>query len=94
MASKLSIEAQFQRDLNRCHDSDRTTRKKGLEKLLESLPWEKKSTTRKELLTFLFHQFSLVLSLIPLKNVVSIVCASSNKLLEYGSTMSKCHPSF
>lgn len=33
----------FQRDINRATDSDRSTRKRGLQKLLEDIPWGKKS---------------------------------------------------
>jgi hypothetical protein len=48
--SSLSIEekvaamkATFQRDLNRLSDPDRNTRKRGLQKLLDDLPWGSKS---------------------------------------------------
>eukprot|EP00597_Dinobryon_sp_UTEXLB2267_P018080 CAMPEP_0201114058 /NCGR_PEP_ID=MMETSP0812-20130820/78180_1 /ASSEMBLY_ACC=CAM_ASM_000668 /TAXON_ID=98059 /ORGANISM="Dinobryon sp., Strain UTEXLB2267" /LENGTH=977 /DNA_ID=CAMNT_0047377649 /DNA_START=1245 /DNA_END=4175 /DNA_ORIENTATION=+ len=34
-----SFEAKFQRDLNRIIDSDRNTRKRGLQKLVEDIPW-------------------------------------------------------
>jgi dynein assembly factor 5 len=34
------LEQKFKRDLNRVADSDRTTRKRGLQKLLEDLPWK------------------------------------------------------
>ena len=37
----------FQRDLNRATDSDRSTRKRGLQKLLEDVPWSKKSQREK-----------------------------------------------
>lgn len=48
----MSLEAQFLRELNRAKDADRNTRKRGLQKLLEALPWDKASQ-REELLTFL-----------------------------------------
>eukprot|EP01040_Poterioochromonas_malhamensis_P023659 gene23659-29070_t len=47
----MSLEAQYQREVNRALDADRNTRKKGLQKLLESLPWDKKST-KAELIKF------------------------------------------
>lgn len=31
----------FSRDINRTNDSDRNTRKRGLQKLLEDLPWQR-----------------------------------------------------
>jgi hypothetical protein len=33
------LQQQFQRDINRCSDSDRNMRKRGLQKLLQELPW-------------------------------------------------------
>lgn len=51
VSNKLNLEATYQRDLNRILDADRNTRKRGLQKLLESLPWEKKSD-RAELLCY------------------------------------------
>jgi hypothetical protein len=33
------LQQQFQRDINRCSDSDRNMRKRGLQKLLQDLPW-------------------------------------------------------
>eukprot|EP00600_Ochromonadales_sp_CCMP1393_P002334 CAMPEP_0174981508 /NCGR_PEP_ID=MMETSP0004_2-20121128/15932_1 /TAXON_ID=420556 /ORGANISM="Ochromonas sp., Strain CCMP1393" /LENGTH=1148 /DNA_ID=CAMNT_0016233267 /DNA_START=13 /DNA_END=3459 /DNA_ORIENTATION=- len=39
----VSLESKFQRDLNRTCDEDRNTRKRGLQKLLEDVPWAKKS---------------------------------------------------
>lgn len=39
------LESTFQRDLNRIQDADRLTRKKGLQKLFEELPW---TTTKKD----------------------------------------------
>lgn len=47
----MSWEAQYQREVNRALDADRNTRKKGLQKLLESLPWDKKSI-KAELIKF------------------------------------------
>lgn len=38
----MSLLARFQRDINRLIDQDRNTRKRGLLKLLEELPWEAK----------------------------------------------------
>jgi hypothetical protein len=35
-----SFVQKYQRDLNRIAESDRNTRKRGLQKLLEDLPWE------------------------------------------------------
>ncbi|KAJ1431238.1 armadillo-type protein [Ochromonadaceae sp. CCMP2298] len=46
-----SLESRFTRDLNRTCDSDRSTRKRGLQKLLEDIPWSKKSQ-REELKAF------------------------------------------
>lgn len=46
--SNNPLNVKFQRELNRVFDSDRTTRKRGLQKLLEDLPWEEK--TEKEYL--------------------------------------------
>jgi hypothetical protein len=43
VADTASLLSAFQRDLNRSTDSDRSTRKRGLQKLLEDLPWGKKS---------------------------------------------------
>lgn len=50
----MSLELQFQRDLNRVLDSDRNTRKKGLQNILESLPWTSKKN-REGLLNYLFQ---------------------------------------
>ncbi len=50
----MSLELQFQRELNRVLDSDRNTRKKGLQKILESLPWTSKKE-RDGLLNYLFQ---------------------------------------
>ena len=38
-----SLIGKFQRDINRLSDNDRNTRKRGLQKLLEELPWTTKS---------------------------------------------------
>ena len=43
------LQTKFQREINRISDSDRNTRKRGLQKLVESLPWE--SATDKEALS-------------------------------------------
>lgn len=51
MEQGSTISAQFHRELNRLLDSDRNTRKKGLQKLYESLPWERKET-RPQLVKF------------------------------------------
>ena len=43
----------FQRDLNRVSDSDRNTRKRGLQNLLDTLPWnDKNNQTKNHLNTF------------------------------------------
>lgn len=52
----MSIETQFQREVNRALDADRNTRKRGLQKLFETLPWDKKST-KSELLKFIEDNF-------------------------------------
>ena len=38
-AGELQLLQQFQRDINRMSDADRVTRKRGLQKLLDDLPW-------------------------------------------------------
>jgi hypothetical protein len=38
-AGELQLLQQFQRDINRMSDADRNTRKRGLQKLLDDLPW-------------------------------------------------------
>lgn len=47
MASEKLYELQqkFQREINRISDSDRNTRKRGLQKLVESLPWTSEDDT-------------------------------------------------
>lgn len=52
MSSTLSFETQFQREINRVLDADRNARKRGLQKLFESIPWEKRDV-RPQLLGFL-----------------------------------------
>ena len=37
------LKGKFQRDINRIADADRNTRKRGLQKLLEDLPWKESS---------------------------------------------------
>mmetsp|Transcript_32280 Transcript_32280/g.60136 ORF Transcript_32280/g.60136 Transcript_32280/m.60136 type:complete len:1050 (+) Transcript_32280:61-3210(+) len=44
------LSVKFQREINRISDSDRNTRKSGLKKLLENLPWNSTSTEEIELL--------------------------------------------
>jgi hypothetical protein len=38
-SSASDLQVHFQREINRCADSDRNTRKRGLQKLLEDIPW-------------------------------------------------------
>jgi hypothetical protein len=58
----MNLEVQFQRDLNRCIDSDRNTKKKGLQKLFESLPWNDKKVKADVLVTYLLdHVFKVIL---------------------------------
>jgi hypothetical protein len=56
----LSLLSKFQRDLHRANDSDRNTRKRGLQKLLEDLPWGKKSQ-REELKSFVSEHMLKIL---------------------------------
>lgn len=72
--SKTNLESLFQRDLNRVLDADRNTRKRGLQKLLDDLPWEKKGNDRKELLEFCL-QFVI-------KNILQTVSDSVEKCRE------------
>ena len=52
---KLSmLLSKHQRDINRLSDEDKATRKRGLEKLLSDLPWEKKSL--KKSFGIIFHK--------------------------------------
>ena len=39
-SAATSLEVKFQRDLNRIIDSDRSTRKRGLQKILDDVPWD------------------------------------------------------
>ncbi len=53
-SSRLSLESQYLRECNRILDTDRNTKKRGLQKILESLPWETKKVSEKaELITFM-----------------------------------------
>ena len=54
MTVPTAIATQFQRDLNRTLDNDRNTRKRGLQKLLDDLPWASKSQ-RKDLVDFVLN---------------------------------------
>lgn len=50
--NKLLYELQqkYQRDINRCYNSDRNIRKKGLQKLLNDLPWYDNNNNNKDIL--------------------------------------------
>ena len=45
-AECLPLLQKFQRDINRMNDTDRNTRKRGLQKLLDDLPWKSKKERR------------------------------------------------
>ena len=54
----------FQRELNRATDSDRNTRKRGLQKLLEDVPWPKKSQ-REDLKVFVYqHLWKVIVPIV------------------------------
>lgn len=56
----MTIESEFIRDINRAKDADRNSRKRGLQKLCESLPWEDKKQ-RVELQAFIqSHLYPIV----------------------------------
>lgn len=64
IASATTVEemqAVLQRDLNRMTDSDRNTRKRGIQKILDDIPWDHKLTTRADVL----HAFLLTVLLPP-----------------------------
>ena len=71
--------AKHQRDINRVNDSDKATRKRGLEKLLSDLPWEKKST--KKAFGVVFHENLLVPLLVTLDDAVEKCRDVSLKLI-------------
>lgn len=50
------LQQQFQRDINRCSDSDRNMRKRGLQKLYQELPWKTTDETLKSALQSLCCQ--------------------------------------
>eukprot|EP01035_Chromulina_nebulosa_P032645 gene32645-43625_t len=52
-ASAAALEVKFQRDLNRIIDSERNTRKRGLQKVLDDLPWDSLSDSPDEFTTFI-----------------------------------------
>jgi hypothetical protein len=56
--SSSDLLQKFQRDINRMSDSDRNTRKRGLQKLLEELPWN--SNKQKKALESLLSTHILV----------------------------------
>jgi len=61
-SSNNSILLKFQRDLNRISDPDRMTRKRGLQKLLDDLPWGKRSQ-RDELNDFIkYHLLPVIIT--------------------------------
>jgi hypothetical protein len=62
----MNLEVVYQRDLNRVSDADRMVRKKGLQKLHESLPWKtKKSSEKQEILHYMINTvFRVILSTI------------------------------
>lgn len=61
----MSLQARFQREVNRLVDQDRGTRKRGLLKLLEDLPWETKIPQDKdELKDFLEKIIPIVSALV------------------------------
>jgi hypothetical protein len=67
----MKLSEQFQRDINRVLDPDRNSRKRGLQKLHETLPWERKE----EVLELIESQLFLVL--------ISLVDDSVEKCREY-----------
>lgn len=42
-STAADLQTAFQREINRCADSDRNTRKRGMQKLLEDIPWASSS---------------------------------------------------
>ena len=48
-----ALEVKFQRDLNRIIDSERNTRKRGLQKILDDLPWDSLSDRPDEFTSFI-----------------------------------------
>lgn len=89
------LKQKFQRDINRCSDSDRNIRKKGLQKLLLDLPWETKQINELNLLKELcFDLFNLFLNILSdliekcreysiniLKNIIKLFSNSLNNNL-------------
>lgn len=65
--SANELQALLQRDINRMTDSDRNTRKRGLQKLLDDIPWNPKSAEQVEVL----HTFLSDVLLAPAVAVIS-----------------------
>ena len=61
----LPLLQKFQRDINRMNDTDRNTRKRGLQKLLDDLPWKSKKERR------LLERLIISHVMLPLMNGIS-----------------------